>query len=103
MKGTNVFVMQSMAGGTHKTSHVLEGEPDLGPNNDLYEPFSHHGQDWLNDNQFLKCVYLLHIQYPGTAEFGRYGSKRVDAILLHQRPLNFSPILHQNRHDTGIS
>ena len=51
-------------GGTHNHVKPHENEPDLGPNNDLYAPFSYNGQDWLNSNQILKCVlYMLHIKY----------------------------------------
>ncbi len=44
---------------------IPNGEPDLGPNNDLYTPFSGNGYEWLSNNHILKCVlYMLHMRYP---------------------------------------
>ena len=40
-------------------------EPNLGPNTDLYTPFSGSGHEWLSNNRILKCVlYMLHMRYP---------------------------------------
>jgi len=52
-------------GGGGRQPHTPDGEPDLGPNNDLYTPFSGSGHEWLSNNYILKCVlYMLLMQNP---------------------------------------
>ena len=54
--------------GGAKQMHIPDGEPDLGPNNNLYTPvvpISGSGHEWLSSNHILKCVlYMLHMRYP---------------------------------------
>ncbi len=42
--------------GSGRKLHIPDGEPDLGPNNDLYAPFSGSGHEWLSNNHILNCV-----------------------------------------------
>jgi hypothetical protein len=40
--------------GGGKQPHIPDGEPDLGPNNDLYTPFSGSGHEWLSNRKKRK-------------------------------------------------
>ena len=54
--------------------HIPDGEPDFGPNNDLYTPFSSSGREWLSSNHILKCVlYMLHMRYPNAKHHNMAG------------------------------
>ena len=50
--------------GGGRQPYIPDGEPDLGPDNDLYTPFSGSCREWLSSNHILKCVlYMLHMQH----------------------------------------
>ena len=83
-----------MGGGTKMC--VPNGEPDLGPNNDLYTPFSSNGLDWLSSNHILKCVtYRLHMQYPNAKHQNMGG-------ITHPVP-SVDELLHKMRQAGGNS
>ncbi len=90
--------------------NIPYGKPDLGPNNDLYTPFSGTGCEWLSNNHISKCVlYMLHERYPDAKHQNMAGvTHPVPSVqeLLHQvkqanaiSPLEYSTDIHQAMRD----
>ncbi len=87
-------------------THPRLGE-DLGPNNDLYTPFSGSGREWLSNNHISKCVlYMLHVRYPDAKHQNTAGVTHPVQELLHKvkqantnSPLEYSTDISQAMRD----
>ncbi len=104
-----ILLMCTYRGGSQQP-HIPDGEPDLGPNNDLYTPFSGSSREWLSNNHISNCVlYLLHMRYPDAKHHNMAGvTHPVPSVqeLLHKvkqaeanSPLEYSTDISQAMRD----
>ncbi len=71
---TGVVVdVDSWGGGRRRQLHFPNGEPDLGPNNDMYTPFPGSGREWLSNNHSIKCLLHMYMRYPDAKHLNMAG------------------------------